>query len=84
MDAPRIFAHTDQAVGGGFCRGQMNVCELADRMTKPVIKVSGRYVTVRERASWTSKSGEKRSQASLAVYEIRDGLVARVWYYPAE
>ena len=46
--------------------------------------VSGRFVTVRERASWTSESGEERSQASVAVYEIRDGLVARVWYYPAE
>ena len=46
--------------------------------------VSGRYVTVRERASWKTGSGEERSQASVAVYEIRDGLIARVWYYPAE
>ncbi len=44
-----------------------------------------RFVTVRERASWTSKeSGDERSQTSIAVYEIRDSLVARVWYYPAE
>ena len=46
--------------------------------------LSGRLVTVRERASWTNKSGEDRSQTSIAVYEIHDGLIARVWYYPAE
>lgn len=22
--------------------------------------------------------------AALAVYEVRDGLIQRVWYYPAE
>jgi hypothetical protein len=31
---------------------------------------------------WTGKSG-RRSQAALGVYEVRDGLVKRVWYYPA-
>lgn len=46
--------------------------------------ISGRYVVVRERASWKDKNGEERSQAAVAVYEVRDGLVARVWYYPAE
>ena len=46
--------------------------------------VSGRFVTVRERASWQDKNGEERSQVSVAVYETRDGRVARVWYYPAE
>ena len=46
--------------------------------------VWGPYVTVVERASWTSKDGKERSQDSIAVYEIRKGLVARVWYYPAE
>jgi outer membrane protein assembly factor BamB len=45
--------------------------------------VSGRYVTVRERAYWTV-DGEDRSQSSLAVYEVEDGKVLRVWYYPAE
>lgn len=46
--------------------------------------VSGRFVVVRERATWTSDSGEERTQASLGVYEIDDGLIQRVWYYPAE
>jgi len=44
--------------------------------------VTGDYVAVRERASWTAPDGEERSQASLAVYNVRDGLIQRVWYYP--
>ena len=36
-----------------------------------------------ERASWAGKEGRK-SQSSLAVYEIEAGRVANVWYYPAE
>lgn len=44
--------------------------------------VTGDYVAVRERASWTGPDGEERSQASLAVYNVRDGLIQRVWYYP--
>ena len=44
---------------------------------------SGPYVILRERAFWKTKDGE-RSQSALAVYEVRDGKVKRVWYYPAE
>ena len=33
---------------------------------------SGKYVIVRERASWT-RDGKERSQSALAIYEIRDG-----------
>ncbi|MXY30954.1 MAG: nuclear transport factor 2 family protein [Gammaproteobacteria bacterium] len=44
--------------------------------------VTGDYVAVRERASWTTPDGEERSQASLGVYNVRDGLIQRVWYYP--
>lgn len=36
-----------------------------------------------ERASWQTKNG-KKSQTSLSVYEFRRGLIARVYYYPAE
>lgn len=44
--------------------------------------VNGRFVAFRERVRWTGKNGE-RSQSSLAVYEVEDGLIRRVWYYPA-
>jgi hypothetical protein len=42
----------------------------------------GPWVSVRERAHWQGASGP-RSQAALAVYEVREGRVRRVWYYPA-
>ena len=48
------------------------------------VMVSGAYVTLRERASWTGKSGEPKSQSALAVYELREGKLRRAWYFPAE
>lgn len=48
------------------------------------LTVNGAYVSVKERASWQSKAGLPRSQSTLAVYEVRDGLILRVWYFPAE
>lgn len=47
-------------------------------------EVSGRYVVVRERARWDGPDGNARTQSSLSIYEVRDGLVAAVWYFPAE
>lgn len=44
--------------------------------------VSGDFVSAVERAFWT-ENGEQRSQDSLAVYEVRNGLIHRVWYFPA-
>ncbi len=46
------------------------------------IFVAGVFVTALERSYWLQGDGEV-SQASLAIYEIRDGLIYRVWYYPA-
>ncbi|MEO8635743.1 MAG: nuclear transport factor 2 family protein [Gemmatimonadales bacterium] len=45
------------------------------------ISALGPWVSVRERARWEGANGP-RSQAGLSVYEIRDGLLRRVWYYP--
>lgn len=42
----------------------------------------GPWVTVRERAHWEGKNGP-RSQGAISVYEVRGGLIRRVWYYPA-
>lgn len=47
------------------------------------VQMSASRVAALERASWESKSGPK-SQASLCVYEFRDGLISRVYYYPVE
>ena len=42
----------------------------------------GPWVSVRERAHWRTAAGE-RSQAAMSVYEVREGRLRRVWYYPA-
>ena len=47
------------------------------------VAISGAYVSVRERASWKSGDGEL-SQTALCVFEVRDGVIRRVWYFPAE
>jgi hypothetical protein len=44
---------------------------------------SGRFVTTIERASWSGADGRCVSQSSPAVYEIADGRIRAVWYYPA-
>lgn len=47
------------------------------------ISALGPWVTVRERAHWKAKDGGARSQAAMSVYEVREGLLRRVWYYPS-
>lgn len=44
--------------------------------------VNGPYVVLRERAAYDGKQG-RLAQTAVAVYEVRDGRVLRVWYYPA-
>lgn len=39
---------------------------------------SGPFVSFRERVTWS-----RGSQSSQAVYEVRDGRIVRVWYYPS-
>ena len=50
--------------------------------TMETISSLGPWVSVRERAHWRTESGA-RSQAALSVYEVREGRLRRVWYYPA-
>ncbi|NNC37389.1 MAG: nuclear transport factor 2 family protein [Acidimicrobiales bacterium] len=45
---------------------------------------NGEYVSVKETVSFTLKDGSEVSQASLSVYELDDGLIRRVWYFPAQ
>jgi hypothetical protein len=52
------------------------------RSTIGVLSSNGPYVAGRELVQW-EQQGAGKSQASLSVYEIRDGRVRRVWYYPA-
>ena len=45
--------------------------------------VSGAFVSVRERATWQTPSGP-RTQTAIGVFEVRDGVIRRAWYYPAQ
>lgn len=45
--------------------------------------LSGSFVAVRERVFCQGKDGEK-SRFSLAVYEVLNEKISRVWYFPAE
>lgn len=47
------------------------------------VEQTGSFLTVRERASWDNKEGKRVSQQAHGVYEIRDGLIQRAWYYPS-
>jgi len=47
------------------------------------ISVNGNYVSAIERPVW-EEAGERKSQASVVVYEITDGKVKRFWYFPPQ
>jgi len=46
--------------------------------------LNGDHIAVTETAHWTTEAGEKKSQSALTVYKLEDGLVRRVYYYPAQ
>ena len=46
------------------------------------LSVSGNFVSVVEQAYWQS-DGEIGTQCALAVYQIEDERIRRVWYYEA-
>jgi hypothetical protein len=45
------------------------------------ISESGQFVHTLERAFWLA-DGAERSQCSMAVYELLDGKIQNVWYFP--
>ena len=53
------------------------------RSTLRFLSAGERTVFAIEEASW-EREGERRSQCSVASYEIIDGKVATVWYGPAQ
>ena len=44
--------------------------------------LNGNYVGVTETAHQANELGEEKSQSALTVYELKDNLVRRVYYYP--
>lgn len=47
------------------------------------VSVNGAFVTAIERPVW-EEGGERKTQASVVVYEIIDGRIKRFWYYPPQ
>lgn len=48
------------------------------------IAVSGGLVSFREEVTWEVGNGETRTQSTIGVYDVRDGLIRRAWYFPAQ
>lgn len=46
------------------------------------IDATGPWVTTHERTRWDAAPAEVGGQSSLVVYEVRDGLIRRAWFYP--
>lgn len=47
------------------------------------IDATGPWVTTHERTRWDAAPGEVSGQTSLVVYEVRDGLIQRAFFYPS-
>lgn len=47
------------------------------------LEQTGIIVAVRERVTWTAPNKKIVQQQSHALFEIRQGLIHRVWYFPA-
>lgn len=47
------------------------------------VAVNGNYLTAIERSVWM-QDGERKSQASIVVYQFEDGKVKRFWYFPPQ
>ncbi len=83
VDGDRISVETEGAKAlAEAMRGYFEAAP-STRSSIESMMVSGKRVSVRERAHWES-SGQSRSQVALAVYEIADGRIVRVWYFSAE
>lgn len=47
------------------------------------IDATGPWVTTHERTRWDASPGDDAGQTSVVVYEVRDGLIRRAWFYPS-
>lgn len=47
------------------------------------VEQTGPFLTVRERPSWDNQEGKRVTQQAIGIYEIRDGLIQRAWYFPS-
>ncbi|MEX0899520.1 MAG: nuclear transport factor 2 family protein [Gammaproteobacteria bacterium] len=54
------------------------------RSTLVSVSATATRVTTVETASWSTRTGERREQQAIAVYEFDGPLITRVIYFPSE
>jgi hypothetical protein len=47
------------------------------------LRQTGPHLFVHERATWKGANNTTLRQSAFAIYEVRDGLIQRVWYFPS-
>lgn len=83
IDGDRIRVETEGARAlGEAMRGYFESTP-SSRSEIEALMVSGNRVSIREKARWRV-GDEWREQTALSVYEISDGRIVRVWYFPSE
>ena len=48
------------------------------------VTVNGNFISARETAIWVDSNGQEKSQSAISIYEIEEGTLRRVWYFPAQ
>jgi hypothetical protein len=48
------------------------------------VHAAGSYAVARERVTWLDAEGNEKSQAAYSMYQMVDGKIESVWYFPAE
>lgn len=43
--------------------------------------VQGSFISFREKVAYTTAEGKSGESSSMGVYQIKDGLISRAWYY---
>jgi len=47
------------------------------------VAANGNFINAFEKAIWEDKDGDEQSQCAASVYELEEGLIKNIWYYPS-
>ena len=76
-----------------YANGKVDlVAQMTDYFSRPRLSqstlsgwgYSGMFTSVVETVGRTNDDGDFLSQSSIAIYQIEDGLIHTVWYFPAQ
>lgn len=83
VEGDSIHVEADGASALGSAMREYFASTPSSRSTMVDVMEAGRFVSVRERATWEGEEGAG-TQSALAVYEVVAGRILQVWYYPAQ